>query len=198
VRPSAPPDDAKTIAITSPTAIKDLRATQQMGSPPQMAAGDLAETEDIHVEIEEPPRLQASSDAPQRASVPPSAESAIEAMSSFRLAEQALQRNDAKAALDLAQKAVAKDPTQPDYGVLVAWIRSLGGSPRAIIDAIAIMSRALESDPTSERARFFRAKLYVKTNKLDEALADFNELLSMNPQHKEAQAEARLLKTRIK
>jgi hypothetical protein len=125
------------------------------------------------------------------------AEAALEAMTSFRLAEGALQRNDRAAAEEHAKKAVAGDPTQPDYIALLAWIRSLGGEPQLVDEAIRTMSKVLIEDPSNEKALFYRAKLLVKTNRLPEALNDFNELLAANPNHREAQNEARLLKERL-
>lgn len=125
------------------------------------------------------------------------AEAALEAMQSFRMAEAALQRNDVANALRLAQKAVEGDPSQADYVTLLAWISALGGHPASIEDAIATMTRVLGDDPSSEKALLYRGKLLVRTNRLQEALADFNELLGSNPQHREAQAELRQLKTRM-
>lgn len=125
------------------------------------------------------------------------AEAALEAMSSFRLAEGALQRNDIAAAEEHARRAVGGDPTQPDYLTLLAWIRSLAGAPQVIDEAIRTMSKVLIEDPSNEKALFYRGKLLVRTNRLPEALNDFNELLSSNPNHREAQAEVRVLKAKL-
>jgi len=124
------------------------------------------------------------------------AEAALEAMQSFRLAEAALQRNDVAAAEKLAQKAVAGDPTQVDYVTLLAWIRALGNDAAAVQEAIATMTRVLSDDPSSERALLYRGKLLSRTNRYQEALADFNELLAGNPQNRDAQAEVRHLKSK--
>lgn len=125
------------------------------------------------------------------------AEAALEAMQSFRLAEAALQRNDVVGAERLAQKAVDGDPMQADYVTLLAWIRSLGNDPTAVEEAIATMTQVLGDDPSSERALLYRGKLFARTNRHHEALADFNELLGSNPQHREAQAEVRQLKSKM-
>ena len=118
-------------------------------------------------------------------------------MSSIRLAEGALQRNDVVTAEEHAKKAVAGDPTQADYVTLLAWIRSLGGARQPMEEAIRTMSRVLIEDPSNEKALFYRGKLLVRTNRLPEALNDFNELLSANPHHREAQNEVRQLKTKV-
>jgi tetratricopeptide (TPR) repeat protein len=125
------------------------------------------------------------------------AEAALEAMQSFRLAEGALQRNDMVAAEEHAKKAVAGDPNQPDYLTLLAWIKSLVNTPKALEEAIRTMSKVLIEDPSNERALFYRGKLLIRTNRLPEALHDFNELLSANPHHREAQNEARQLKSKL-
>jgi tetratricopeptide (TPR) repeat protein len=123
------------------------------------------------------------------------AEAALEAMMSFRLAEEALERDDIAAAEEHANKAVAGDPSQLDYVALLAWIRALRGA--AIDEAIRTMSRVLIEDPSNESALFYRGKLLVRTNRLPEALNDFNELLSANPNHLDAQNEARQLKAKM-
>lgn len=124
------------------------------------------------------------------------AEAALEAMQSFRLAEAALQRNDVAGAEKLAMKAVEGDPTQADYLSLLAWIRALGNAPAAVEEAISTMSDVISDDPSNERALFYRAKLYARANRVQEALADLDELLAANPHHREAASEARQLKQR--
>lgn len=138
-------------------------------------------------------------EAPMSSLEPPvSSQSAkLEAMSSFRLAEGALQRNDLIAAEDHAMKAFERDPTQSDYVTLLAWIRSLGGAPQPMEEAIRTMSKVLLDDPANERALFYRGRLLVRTNRLPDALNDFNELLSANPHHREAQNELRQLKAKL-
>lgn len=125
------------------------------------------------------------------------AEAALEAMTHFRLAEAALQRNDLKTALQLAQKAVDGDPLQADYCSLLAWVQSLGGNPASVEEAIGTMNDVLGDDPSNERALFYRGKLFVRTNRLREALADFTELLEVTPNHREAAAEVRALKAKL-
>ena len=125
------------------------------------------------------------------------AEAAIEAMQSFRQAEAALQRNDAANALRLAQKAVQGDPSSPDYQTLLAWVKSLAGIPKVMEESIRTMSRVLIEDPSNERALFYRGKLLVRSHRLQEAMTDFSELLSINPQHGEAAAELRMVKQRL-
>jgi tetratricopeptide (TPR) repeat protein len=124
-------------------------------------------------------------------------EAALAAMRSFRLAESALQRNDLAAAAEHANKALAAEPSQPDYIVLVAWITSMSGGPSSVEKSIRTMSNVLLDDPANQRALLYRGRLLVRTNRPREALLDFEELLSTNPNHREAQAEVRQLTGRI-
>lgn len=125
------------------------------------------------------------------------AEAALEAMQNFRLAEAALQRNDIANAEQLAQQAVDGDPTQADYVTLLAWVTALGNDPNKVKEAVATMSKVLIEDPSNERALLYRGKLLVRTNRLHDALNDFNELLATNPHHREAASELRTLKQKM-
>lgn len=123
------------------------------------------------------------------------AEAAIQAMTDFRLAEAALQRGDLGTAEGLAAKAYKADPTQSDYSTLLAWVRVQLGKVRADA-ALQTMTTVLEDDPSNERALLYRGKLFVQLGRAAEASADFKELLSTNPHHREANAELRALSGR--
>jgi hypothetical protein len=197
-RISTPPDAMKTTVMTSP---RRAPIPSKGPLPSKLGATPSApppkrpdEADGIRIDVDEglAPGTADMGDAGMA-----DVEAALEAMTSFRLAEAALQRNDTASALALAEKAVAGDPTQADYQSLVAWIRALAGSPAMMDDAIATMSEVLASDPSNERALLYRGKLFVRTNRFQEAFADFNELLASNPQHREAANELRLLKQRM-
>jgi hypothetical protein len=225
-RPSMPPDDARTIAFTSPAFGRGPRAPLPLPSksvPPRaLPSGAPAAKVAVKAASKAPapppkptPKPAAQPDgfgAPDafeidlddgpvgRGEADPAlaeAELAVEAMTNFRLAEAALQRNDTATAQQLAEKAVAGDASQHDYVILLAWIKTLGGDPKEMQKAVQTMSRALLDDPSNERALLYRGKLLVRTNRLHDALTDFNELLSTNPQHREAANELRTLKQRM-
>lgn len=242
-RPSEPPDDAKTIAMSASPSIKDLLAKRGVPAPvPPASSARPKPSPGLPNAHRPPPKAApppgAKSSAPKIPNAAPSsnpkrhepktfgvdetdeiqielddrngagvvnigeagmadAEAALEAMTSFRLAEAALQRNDTVQAQRLAEKALAGDPTQPDYITLVAWVKALAGNPKTVEESIRTMSKVLIEDPSNERALLYRGRLLVKTNRLHEALADFNELLSTNPHHREAASEAQKLKGRL-
>ncbi len=125
------------------------------------------------------------------------AEPALEAMANFRMAESALQRNDTASAERLAKKAVDGDPSQVEYVTLLAWIRALRSSdPKAIDASIATITDVLEREPDLVRALLYRAKLYKRRHNAAAALADLDLLLSIDPEHKEAQNEVRALRVK--
>jgi tetratricopeptide (TPR) repeat protein len=113
------------------------------------------------------------------------------------MAEAALSRGDLVSARELAANAASADASQPDYATLLAWVRALDGDALEIEEAITTMTRVLADDPSSERALLYRGKLFARTNRVREALADFNEVLGANPKHRDAQAEVRLLESRM-
>ena len=126
-----------------------------------------------------------------------SAERALEAMTHFRLAESALQRNDLAQAERLAARAATGDPEQTDYIALHAWIRAMtSGKTDGFSDAILTLSRLLAEDAANERALLYRGRLLKRMNRMREALRDFERLLQSNPRHREAMQEIRLLKQR--
>ena len=124
------------------------------------------------------------------------AEAALDAMQCFRNAEAALQRNDLANAQQLAQKALAGAPGEYDYVTLLSWIKSLNGSA-SNGEAVMTMSNVLHDDPSNERALLYRGRLLVRSNRLQEAVLDFTELLAGNPHHREAQAELRAVKQKL-
>lgn len=54
------------------------------------------------------------------------------------------------------------------------------------LSAIDDCSKAVELDPGYLKAYLRRAQLYKETEKLDEALADYQKVLELDPLHKEA------------
>jgi hypothetical protein len=122
----------------------------------------------------------------------------VQAMTDFRMAETALQRNDNAQAEELAKKAFAVEPANPDYAALVAWISTLSGSMEAIPLAIAKLNVILKEEALCERALLYRGRLYKRAKRTTEALRDFTAVLDINPKHAEAATEARILRMKKK
>lgn len=123
------------------------------------------------------------------------AERALEAMTDFRLADAALQRGDLPTAETLAEKAVEGDPSQAEYRALLVWIRSQG-RPNEVADMLGELDLVLADDPACERAHFYRGKLLKALGRHVDALAAFEDVLTLNPQHREASTEVRVLRAR--
>jgi hypothetical protein len=123
------------------------------------------------------------------------AERALEAMTDFRLAEAALQRGDLASAEALSEKAVEGDPGQSEYRALLVWVRSQS-RPNELSAFVGEFDLLLADDPANERAHFYRAKLLKALGRAVDALAGFEDVLALNPQHREAATEVRVLRAR--
>lgn len=123
------------------------------------------------------------------------AERALEAMTDFRLADTALQRGDLSSAEALAEKAVEGDPAQSEYRALLIWVRSQS-RPNELSEFVGEFDLVLADDPACERAHYYRGKLLKALGRHVDALASFEDVLTLNPQHREATMEVRLLRPR--
>ncbi len=123
------------------------------------------------------------------------AELAIEAMTNFRLADTALQRNNLVEAEKLALKAVDADPNQPEYRVLLVWVQAMRANNNGAFEsAITSITKLIDEDASNERAFLYRGRFFKKLGRIEPALEDFAAVLDLNPSNREAQAEARALK----
>ncbi len=137
--------------------------------------------------------------APRPQAAEEDSEALVQAMADFRMAEAALQRNETPLADELARKALAAEPLNPDYSALVAWTGALSGTKGdAIPLAIAKLNVILKDEPLCERALLYRGRLYKRAKRSAEALRDFTAVLDINPRHAEASIEVRLLKMKKK
>ena len=56
------------------------------------------------------------------------------------------------------------------------------------MESIADCTKAIELNPNYLKARYRRAELYEKTDKLDEALTDFKQIVELDPSQHGARA----------
>jgi hypothetical protein len=150
-----------------------------------------------------PPPTSRPSAAPEVATEMPvdeadEAERALQAMTDFRMADSALQRNDLSAAERLARKAVDGDPVNGEYRALVSWLTALSGKKDSVKEALAGLGEVLKDDALCERALLYRGKLLKRENRHTEALRDFMTVLDVNPKNNEAASEVRLLRMQKK
>jgi tetratricopeptide (TPR) repeat protein len=192
----------------APPAASEVEAVRipRSPSPPKFSVPDF--TDGLARVSAAPPEVARASVTPPEEREPSSqktpttdfadAERLLEAMTHFRLAEEALQRNDLAEAERLAARAVVNDPTQLDYVALHIWIRAMTSTKNdGFGEAVLALSKLLAEEPKNERALLYRGKLLKKTSRIREALRDFERLLQANPRHHEANQEIRLLKQRV-
>ena len=209
----SPPSGPAAVSVTAPTAAPEgpvsQRSVPRIGPmavwrPPGAAAANPApvvstpseppvELEDVSATAPPPPPP-----LPESGEEMGEAEKALQAMTDFRLAETALQRNDNEKAERFARKAVEGEPSNGDYVALLAWVRALSGKHDDVQDAIARLGDVLKADALCERALLYRGKLLKKTNRLAEASRDFQTVLDVNPRNNEAASELRLLRMQKK
>jgi hypothetical protein len=172
-------------------AVTSLRAPRPDAPPPASMRGAPPSVAFRESQVRKaPPRVATVDDD--------DSERLVQAMTDFRMAETALARNDNAQAADLAKKALAAEPTNADYGALVAWISALSGSSEAIPLAIAKLNVILKDEALCERALLYRGRLYKRAKRTTEALRDFTAVLDINPKNAEAATEARIMRMKKK
>ncbi len=123
------------------------------------------------------------------------AERALKAMTDFRLAETAVDRGDLRAAEEHVGNAAKGDPGRPEYAAFLVWVRSMGGKI-TIPEALAGLTEIITREPRCERALLYRGRLHKRVQRNNVALTDFQAILALNPHHREAASEVRLLRNK--
>ena len=124
-------------------------------------------------------------------------ERALQADDAYRQALDLMRKGNIGEAREHALRALALDTENPDYVAINAWLGALSNEPGAVDQAIARLTDTLRTSPYCQTALMFRAKLYRKSNRLSEALQDFETVLRLNPTNREATSEARILRHRL-
>jgi tetratricopeptide (TPR) repeat protein len=123
----------------------------------------------------------------------------LEAATNFQKAEFFVRRNDLKEAEALVRKAYDADPTQPEYGALLAWLEALkpeNQSSEATLRKIEMLDAAIARNDRMERAYFYRGMLFKRLNNMHRAVADFRKSADLNPRNIDAIREVRLFEMR--
>ena len=122
---------------------------------------------------------------------------AAEAMALVRRAEEALTHKDIDGALRIARRAQGRDATLPHVNAFLAWVRVLAGELKPA-DAIVEMDKALAQDEVCTPARLYRAKLLKRSDRVHEAMREFENVLAIEPENRDAQNELKLLMLTVK
>jgi lipopolysaccharide biosynthesis regulator YciM len=88
------------------------------------------------------------------------------------------------------------DPEQADYIAMYATIASERRGDGRMDDLIAVLDTAIRREPQNERARFARAQIYKRMNRMDVAIRDFRWVAEQNPRNLDAVRELRLYQMR--
>lgn len=105
-------------------------------------------------------------------------------------AEERALKNDPAGALDLAQQAIEKDPSNGAAYSLMAKIYFSSGDLLKAEDAI---SKALNIGPNHPDFLYVQGKIFAREGKLDNALAAFRETALVNPKESDAYYEMGLI-----
>jgi len=123
-----------------------------------------------------------------------------QAAEAFEKGLAALHREALAAAISLLTRAVELAPADQDYEAALAWARFCDAPDR---EAVAIetrrtLERAIYRAGDPVRARFYLGLVERMLGRTREALHQFREVLSLDPDHAEAAAEIRILEHRTK
>ncbi len=128
----------------------------------------------------------------------PRVDHVIQAEKVFRDGEALLKKKDYAAALQKFGAARELDANEGEFHALYGWTyfvvhRETPGAERAAIEAL---ERALSLAPESPKGYYYLAQLYRAVGQQDQARKFLRKVLSMDPEHAEAQAALRLMKLR--
>lgn len=129
-------------------------------------------------------------------SVGPTHEERQRAMQDFHAATDAMKRGDRAKAERLARQAVEYAPDVDEHAALLAWVRASSPREDATTEGIAALTNVLRRNPDCELALLYRAKLLRRAGRPEPALSDLDHVLELNPDNREAQGEARLLRAK--
>jgi tetratricopeptide (TPR) repeat protein len=81
-----------------------------------------------------------------------------------------------------------------EKGELISRLRKAEGE-EAILKGIKMLDEAIEAQPGDEDLFFMRAELFYKLNRYGEAMNDYNRVLEINRNNKEAAGKIDIIKT---
>jgi curved DNA-binding protein CbpA len=122
----------------------------------------------------------------------------LQAEKLFREGEALLKKKEYAGALQKFTGAKDLNPEEGEFQALYGWTyfvvhRETPGTERTAVDAL---ERAISLAPESPKGYYYLAQLHQAVGKMDQARKFLRKVLSMEPEHAEAQAALRLLKLR--
>jgi hypothetical protein len=127
------------------------------------------------------------------------AQRVLDSEEAFRKGEAALRRDQIPAAIKELERAVALNPDEPDYIALLSWARFCGAPDKMAVGAATrkALRHVIDHSSANVTARFYLGRVERMLGKDKDALALFEEVLELQPNHGEATAEVRVLQSRI-
>ncbi len=126
--------------------------------------------------------------------------SVMRAEEAFKQGEMALRRDQIQHAIDAFAIAVELQPRESEYQAMLAWAQFAGATDKTAIAPTVrkTLMRAAEDNDRSITAKFYLGRVERMLGREKEALAHFQDVLRMKPNHSEATSEARILEQRLR
>ena len=135
---------------------------------------------------------------PRVSGVAPARRAPASATEAFEEAKRALQHLDVARAVELAELAVAAEPSHPDYEALLAFARAEAkgepafGDDAHYADELATLGAICDNAPRPALAHYYRARLLKRMRRRADARADFARALELDPSNVDAARELKL------
>jgi curved DNA-binding protein CbpA len=123
----------------------------------------------------------------------------LEAEESFRRGEAALRRDQLQTAITEFTRALQLNPEEMDYVAAHAWADFCASPDKVQIAQRTrnTLERAINKSPRSVTPRFYAGRVERMLGRDADALRHFEDVLRIEPHHREASTEARLIEQRI-
>ena len=124
----------------------------------------------------------------------------MRAEEAFRRGEMALRRDQLAQAVAAFSEAVELQPKETEYQVYLSWAKFAVAPDKNAVAAETrkTLQRAADASDRSPTARFYLGRVERMLGREREALAHFQAVLMIKPNHGEAASEARVLEQRLK
>ena len=123
----------------------------------------------------------------------------LEAEECFRRGEAALRRDQLALALQELERALQLNPDEVDYLAAHAWAEFCSTPDKMAVASRTrvTLDRAISKSPRSVAPRFYAGRVERMLGRDADALRHFQSVLELEPHHREAQTEARLIEQRL-
>jgi DnaJ-domain-containing protein 1 len=122
----------------------------------------------------------------------------LDAEEAFRRGEQALERDQPRAAVVELERAVRLNPDEADHHALLAWSQFCAAPDKLAIAATTRrqLDQAIQRAPGAVTARFCLGRVERMLGRDQEAVRHFRDVLARSPGHAGAAAELRVIEAR--